>query len=78
MTTYKVHAKVDQVVTKKVCLIVEAHSKEEAEILSREALQDYPKATEVVGVVRILPLESQYWIPRSIQLSRVEEAKEIP
>ena len=76
MPTYTLIAKVDQVVTKEVKMIVEAGSEEEAEQKGREALAVYPEAIEVEGVNRMLTVSSHYWIPKSIEFSKVKRNKD--
>lgn len=76
MPTYTLVAKVDQVVTKEVKMIVEANSEEEAQDKAREALAVYPEAIEVPGVNRMLALSSHYWIPKSIEFSKVKRNKD--
>lgn len=76
MPTYTLIAKVDQVVTKEVKMIVEAGSEEEAEAKGREALATYPEATGVEGIQRLLTVSSHYWIPKSVEFSKVKRNKD--
>ena len=69
MTTYTIRAKVDQIVTKDIKLVVIAGSEEEAEQKAREALSVFPEAIEVPNIKQILVTKSHYWIPRDIDLS---------
>lgn len=75
MPSYIMIAKVDQIVTKEIQLTVNAGSEEEAENKAREALQLYPQPIFVEGVKRIITNKSTYWIPKSIEFSRLEEEK---
>lgn len=76
MTTYEVHAKVDQIVTKKIQLLVKASSEEEAAAKTREALQTYPAAIEVSGIDRIQTVKANHWIPRDISIDFIREEKD--
>lgn len=76
MTTYVVLAKIDQIVTKEVRLEVVAGSEEEASKKAVDALQEYPKAIQEQGVNRVVTLKSNYWIPRSIDVTKITEEKE--
>ena len=76
MTTYVVLAKIDQIVTKEVRLEVVAGSEEEASKKAVDALQEYPKAIQEAGVNRVVTLKSNYWIPRSIDVTKITEEKE--
>lgn len=75
MAEYNVLAKVDQIVTKEVEILVTASSEEEAMAKAREALQTYPEKVLDNSVRRILTNKSHYWIPRDIQFVKVEEEK---
>ena len=78
MPKYTVQAKVDQIVTKKVSLVISASSEEEATEVARRALQTYPKPIEESSVLRAVTLDSTYWIPRSIEIDKVvEEEKSV-
>lgn len=77
MANYEVLAKVDQIVTKEVQLIVVAGSEEEAMEKAREALQTYPEPVEQQGVKRMVTNKSHYWIPKSIEFVKVAEEKKI-
>ena len=68
MIDYIVKAKIDQIVTRNLELVVSANSEEEASVKVREALSEYPKPVTVEGISRILVLKSDYWIPRDIDL----------
>ena len=71
MAQYSLRAKVNQIVTKEISLVVTASSRDEAEEKAREALQTYPDEITVSGIKRIVTQKSQYWIPRYIEF--VEE-----
>ena len=75
MTTFRVVAEIDQIVTKKVQLLVEAESSDLAEQKALDALHDYPKAVGVEGVHRIVTVKSNYWIPKSIDIKSTKEVK---
>jgi two-component SAPR family response regulator len=70
-------AKIDQIVTKEVKLLIVAGSEEEAEDKARQALQTYPKPVTVDGVNRMVTNKATYWIPKSIELRRIEEEKTV-
>ena len=76
MTTYVVLAKVDQIVTKEVRLEITAGSEEEASKKALDALQEYPKAIQEAGVNRVVTIKSNYWIPRSIDVTSITAQKE--
>jgi hypothetical protein len=73
MPTYSFTAKIDQIVTREVMLLVTAGSEEEAEDKARQALQTYPKPITVDGVVRMVAKKAHYWIPKSIDFTRIKE-----
>lgn len=75
MPEYVMTAKVNQIVTKEVQLLVTARSEEEADNKARRALQTYPKEVAVEGVNRILTKKSMYWIPRDIDITFIREEK---
>ena len=75
MGTYVVNAKIDQIVTKEVRLVVVAGSEEEATKKTIAALQTYPKVIEEDGIHRIVTTKSNYWIPRNIDIVNVTEEK---
>ena len=72
---YSVLAKVDQIVTKEVYLLVEARSEEEAQEKARDALQTYPEKVNTPGVLRILVNKSHYWIPKGIDFLKTKKVK---
>lgn len=76
MPSYKLTAKVDQIVTKTVQLTVTASCEEDAQAKAREALNEYPKPVAVAGVYRIVTVGSNYWIPKSIDFVSTEQQKE--
>jgi hypothetical protein len=75
MGAYVLVAKVDQIVTKEVQLLVIAGSEEEATEKAREALSVYPEPVEVSGVNRIITNSSHYWIPKSVEFTEIKEDK---
>jgi two-component SAPR family response regulator len=77
MPSYMMIAKIDQIVTKEVQLLVVAGSEEEAEDKARQALQMYPKPVTVDGVNRMVTNKASYWIPKSIEFSRIEQEKTV-
>ena len=77
MPKYIMIAKVNQIVTKEVQLLVSAGSEEEAEDKARQALQVYPKPVEVEGVDRMVTNKSNYWIPRDIEITKIKEEKDV-
>lgn len=76
MPKYIMIAKVNQIVTKEVRLLVSASSEEEAVDKARQALQVYPKPTVVEGVNRMVTNKSTYWIPRDIEFVEIGKDKE--
>jgi hypothetical protein len=75
MASYIMIAKVDQVVTREVQLLVNARSEEEAEDKARQSLQMYPKPVTIDGVNHIVTNKATYWIPKSIEFGRIKEEK---
>ena len=73
--TFKITAQIDQIVTKKVQLLIEARSEEEAQERARDALQSYPEAVNTPGVRRIVTNKSHYWIPKSIEFLHIKKVK---
>lgn len=73
MANYNVLAKVDQIVTKEVQLLIKAGSEEEAEEIARTALMDYPGPIAGKDVRRIVTNKANYWIPRDINIVTVEK-----
>jgi len=76
---YNVVAKVDQIVTKEVHLVISAGSEEEAEAISRQALNVYPSKLEFEDhnkVKNILTVKSTSWIPKSIDFKSVKEVNQ--
>lgn len=73
--TFKLTAHVDQIVTKEVQLLVEARSEEEAEEKARQALADYPGPVSAEGIRRIVNIKSHYWIPKSIEFSKIVKVR---
>lgn len=77
MGTYVLLAKVDQIVTREVQLLVVAGSEEEAQDKARQALTEFPKPVTVDGVNRVVVNKANYWIPKSIEFTRIEEEKTV-
>jgi hypothetical protein len=73
MKTYNIVAKVDQIVTKEVFLIVEANSEGLALDKARAALQEYPDPVTEPGIKRIVTEKSKYWIPRNIDFVEIKK-----
>lgn len=73
--SYRVTAKIDQIVTREVELLIEAPSETDAQEKAREALQDYPGEVSVEGVSRILVKNQTYWIPKSIDFPKTVKAR---
>lgn len=75
MTYYEVRAKVDQIVTREFDLLVVSNGgEEEVESLVREALSVYPKGLpNGKKLPRIEVLDSNYWIPRDIDIVSIQE-----
>lgn len=76
MGRYNVLAKLDQIVTKEIKLLVVGGSEEEAMEKARAALNEYPKPVNEPSVQRVITNKAQYWVPRSIEFVRVEEDTE--
>lgn len=78
MTYYEVKAKVDQIVTREFELLVAANGgEEEVESLVREALSAYPKGVpNGKKLPRIEVVDSNYWIPRDIDIVSIEERED--
>lgn len=76
MPRYVINAKVDQIVTKTVQLLVEGGSEEEAEDTARLALNTFPEPLVDDNVRRILVKKSHYWIPKSIEFTQIVEDKD--
>lgn len=72
MTEFVLKARVNQIVTKEVLLLVEAGSEEDAMAKAREALNEYPKEVTVRGIKRMVTEKSNYWIPRDIEFIKEE------
>ncbi len=72
---YTVLANVDQIVTKEVQLLIEARSEEEAQEKARDALQNFPQAVDTPGVLRMVANKAHYWIPKSIDFTRVKKVR---
>jgi hypothetical protein len=77
MASYIMIAKVDQIVTREVQLLVVAGSEKEAEDKARQALQMFPKPVTVEGVDRMVVNKANYWIPKSIDFTSINEEKAV-
>jgi hypothetical protein len=75
MTLFTVIAKVDQITTRDVQVLVEADSEEEAQGKVREVMQIHPQSSEVVGVRKVLVTRQNYWMPRDIEIIRTRKEK---
>ncbi len=73
MPSYKLTAKVDQIVTKQVQLVVTADSEEEAQHKARLALNEYPKPVTESGIDRVVTQKADYWIPRDVQFTSTKK-----
>lgn len=73
---YTVRAKVNQIVTKDIRLLVRAGSEEEAMEKARQALHEYPDKVTVKGILRVLTESARYWIPRDIEFTEAREEKD--
>lgn len=74
MTAYSILAKVDQIVTKEVLLLIEAETPEDAQAIAKEVLEVYPAPVpENPMVHRIVTKKIQHWIPRSIDFVATKE-----
>jgi hypothetical protein len=73
---FDVLAKVDQIVTKEVRLSVEASSEEEAQERATSALQTFPAAVEVPGILRIVANKATHWIPRSVDFVYIKKVNQ--
>jgi len=77
MASYVMIAKVDQIVTREVQLLVVAGSEEEAEDKARQALQMFPKPVTVEGVQKMVVNKANYWIPKSVDFTSIKEEKAV-
>lgn len=77
MGEYIVVAKIDQIVTKEVQLLVVAGSEEEAMQKATTALGEYPQPVHEPSVRRMVTNKAHYWIPKSIEFVQVEEEKKL-
>ncbi len=73
LPTYRVTAKVDQIVTREIQLEVKAGSEEEAEAKARDALNVYPEPNTDSDVVSILPVKQHFWIPKSVDFTKTKK-----
>jgi hypothetical protein len=75
MPAYKVSAKVDQVVTRTVHMVMKADSPEDAEKRARSILAEYPKDVPYdPEVYRVVTTGIDYYIPKSIDVQVREES----
>lgn len=75
MPKYTVIAKIDQIVTKEIKLVVAAGSEEEAQAKATTALGEYPDKVTEPSVLRMVTMKSNYWIPKSVEFVKTEEQK---
>lgn len=74
MTSYSIQAKLDQIVTKDIYLLIDAGSPEEAEELARSILQHFPHPVPYnPKVKRVVEEKTTHWIPKSIEFTSVRE-----
>jgi hypothetical protein len=74
MPAYSIRAKIDQIVTKEVQLLIEAEDVDAAKVMAREALQEYPAPVPYNPMIhRIVTTKSSYWIPKSIEFIESRE-----
>lgn len=71
MPTFALVAEVEQVVVKKVSLVVTAKNKQEAINKAHGALATYPDPVFEEGVTRILTLKQSFAIPTEISVTKV-------
>jgi hypothetical protein len=71
MPTFALVAEVEQVVVKKVSLVVTAKNKQEAINKAHGALATYPDPVFEEGVTRILTLKQSFAIPTDISVTKV-------
>jgi hypothetical protein len=75
MPAYKVSAKVDQVVTRTVHMVMKADSPEDAEAKARTILAEYPNEVPYdPEVYRVVTTDTDYYIPKSIDVKVKEES----
>lgn len=75
MTLYTVIAKVDQITTRDVQVLVEADSEEEAQGKVREVMQIHPQESTVEGVRKVLVTRQNYWMPRDIDIIKTRKER---
>lgn len=73
MAEYTIRAKVDQIVTSQLRIVVLASSEEEAYKKAREAVEEFPEPVSVAGIKRMGRLSARYWIPRNVDLELEEQ-----
>lgn len=73
MANYNVLAKVNQIVTKDVQLLIKANDPEDAEDKARTALMDYPGPVADRDVRRISTIKTNHWVPRDIDIVTIEK-----
>lgn len=75
MTLFTVIAKVDQITTRDVQVLVEAETEEEAQGKVREVMQIHPQESTVAGVKKVLVTRQNYWMPRDIDIIKTRKEK---
>lgn len=74
MAAFSIIAKVDQIVTKEVQLLIEADNVEDAKAKAKEVLEIYPAPIPFDPMVhRVVTKQCHYWIPRSIDFVATKE-----
>ena len=73
---YNVIAKIDQIVTKEIRLLIQASSEEDAQAKATTALGEYPDKVTDQDILRVMTQKANYWIPRSIEFVKTEEVKD--
>jgi hypothetical protein len=74
MPAFSIHARVDQIVTKDVILLIEAGNEEEAKDKAKTVLETYPAPGPYDPMVhRVVTKKSHYWIPKSIDFVEIQE-----
>lgn len=74
MPAFSILAKVDQIVTKEVQLLIEAKTQELAEEKAKEVLATYPGPLDYDPFIhRVVTKKANYWVPRSIEFVAIKE-----
>ena len=76
MARYRIRAKIDQIVTKEIVLLVGAASEEEATAKATSALNEYPEPVTEPSIHRMVATNSHYWIPKSVEFVEIEEEED--